>query len=176
MKSKYSLRTRLLLSFLGVLLFGLIALGIIFIYISTSGDLDHTGLIIGILFLWMGSGYAAITAGRIKSIELSGKTLIIRKPLLNKKTEIGLSKIKYLDFQESLPLNTMKGIMIMHQDGTDIINIKEYKNSRILTDLIKTNGIKDNSIRPVIWNKQLKYFLLFGVILLFAFLAFKLFG
>lgn len=174
-KSKYSLRTILLLSFLGTLLFGLIALGIIFIYMSISRGADYFGLIMGVLFLWMGAGYAAITLNRIKSLRLSGKTLIIKKPLLNRKTDIKLSEIKFLDFEESLPLNSMKGIMLKYQDGTDIINIKEYKNSRIFIDIIKTTGTNDDSIRQVIWDKKLKYYMLFGVILLFVFIFFKLF-
>ncbi|QQS51089.1 MAG: hypothetical protein IPM71_16260 [Bacteroidota bacterium] len=159
---------------IAIFIVGFISFGIFVIYKSFLTSIDFMGIITGTTLLWIGLGYLTLIVGRIKTIELRDKILIIKKPFLNKRYEIELTKIKYLDFEWEMTWNTMKGILIKINNKIEQISIKEYSNSKDFIDLIKTNCEKDNSLKPAIWTKELKLFLLIGLIILFGLIVFKI--
>lgn len=128
----------------------------------------------GILFLWIGLGYYSLIAGSIKKIEFRNGLLIIRKPLLRKYYEIELSKIKYLDFEWQSAWCTMRGILIQLDNGViEKISIREYSNSRNFIDLITKSCNRDETIKPKIWTKELKVFMIVGLIIVIGLLLLK---
>jgi len=173
MKTRHSIRLLILLTLIAIFIVGLISFGILVTYKSLLTSIDIMGIITGAVFIWMGLGYFILIVGRIKTMELRDKVLIIKKPLLNKRYEIELTKIKYHDFELQMTWNTMKGVLIKINNEIEQISVKEYSNSKHFIDLIKNNCEKDNSLKPTIWTRELKIFLLIGLVILIGLIMFK---
>jgi len=174
MKIRHNIRYLILLTLIAIFIFGFISLGLFVIYKSLLTSIDIMGIITGTILLWIGLGYLTLIVEKIKTMELRDRILVIKKPFLNKRYEIELSKIKYCDFEWQMTWNTMRGILIKVNNKIEQISIKEYRNSKDFIDLIKKNCEIDNSLKPLIWTRAFKIFLLIGLILLLGLIIFKM--
>lgn len=175
MKTHYSIRLMFLLTIIGIFISGFISFGFIVIYKSIGTSFDFIGILVGVLFIWLGSGYLTLMVGKIKTIEFRNGILRIRKPLLNRYFESELSKIKYIDFEWQMTWNTMRGVLIKLEDGkVEQISIKEYRNSNEFIDLITKSCQRDDTIKPNILTRQLKIFMIIGLLIVLGFILLKL--
>lgn len=165
MKTRHSVRTKILFSLPIIFSLIFIAVGMFLIYDFWISS-DYMLFWSGAMFLWMGSGYLYVVTTNVKIFELHDRFLVIRKPFYKFRVEIELSKVKYTNFQEELTWNTRRGIMIKADNEILQIEIKEYSNSKDFIEYITKNCEKDDSIKMKIWTKQLAWFLSIGLIIL----------
>jgi hypothetical protein len=174
MITKTSIRLIILLILSGLFIIGFITLGLFLLYKTIISSNDLILSLSGVLFIWIGLGYYTLIAGTIKTIEINNGLLIIRKPLLRKYVEIELSSIKYLDFEWQMTWSTVRGILIKLDNGIiEKISIREFSNSKDFIDLIKKSCDRDDTIKQIIWTKELKVFMIIGLIIAVGFILLK---
>jgi hypothetical protein len=166
MKTRHSIGSIISLIVIGIFTLAIFLFGSFMIYWIEKISFNLNGILMGILFIWIGFGFLVLVIGRIKIMEFHNGILKIRKPLFNKNYENELTKIKYLDFEWQMTWNTMRGILIKLENGlVEQVSIQEFSNSRDFIDLITKSCQRDETIKPKIWTRKLKIFLFIGLII-----------
>jgi len=90
------------------------------------------------------------------------------KFLIGKKTELDLRSIKYKDYDWGRMYGTkMNGILIRTDlKRTVQVNQANFRNASDLIEKIKNSGVYEENMKPNFYSTNLKFFLIFGVILL----------
>ena len=149
MKTKNSLRINVLMPITLALLTGIFAFSLLVFY-KTYQNPEFTGLIIGLLFMWVSIGIGSVLVDEIKTFEIKGQKLIIRKPLLLNKTIKDISHVKYTEYDwgESVYRTKMNGILIKIDDEKTIqLNKSNYKNAPEFISLLKSKCTEDRRIK-----------------------------
>ncbi len=155
---------------LGIFVFGLLML------YKTYQNPEFIGLIGGMLFLWISIGLGSLLFDELRNFEIKGQKLIIKKPLLFKKTEIDISRVKYSDYDwgEGMYWNKMNGILIQLDNKTTIqLNKSNFKNAKEFITEIKKICKQDKTIKAKFDYKKLIVFGAFGGLILLLILINK---
>ena len=164
MKSIISLKLILLLFFFSLIFLGLLLFGF-FMVIKAIFVFDLTGVLTGLLLIWFCLGLFLLIKGKLKIIKVDSDIITIRNLLGFKIKTYRLSEVLYEEFEFETIYGKTRGILIKLDSIISISN-SEYSNSDLIIKYIKDKCYKGNGLKVEIWNKELKVFIIIGLLIL----------